>query len=93
MVLQWFLVGQTIGSNGFAMVFVLVTFAPGGFSMLALNHWSNDGIVTIHRYGLIHEILRFFFPLQESLISLAASWSQKCGIIRNVFLQISVYFY
>ena len=42
----------TIGLDGFAMVFGLATIGLDGFSMVA-NHWSNDGMVTIHRYGLI----------------------------------------
>ena len=37
MVLRWFLVTKTIGSNGFPMV---------------AYHWSDDGMVTIHRSGL-----------------------------------------
>ena len=41
----------TIGLDGFAMVFGLTTIGLNGFSMVA-NHWSNDGMVTIHRYGL-----------------------------------------
>ena len=41
----------TIGLDGFAMVFGLATIGLDGFSMVA-NHWSNDGMVTIHRYGL-----------------------------------------
>ena len=62
---QWFFSLATIGLNGFAMVFVsatigldgfamyfgLATIGLNGFSMVA-NHWSNDGMVTIHRYGL-----------------------------------------
>ena len=40
-----------IGHDGFAMVFGLATIGLNGFSMVA-NHWSNDGMVTIHRYGL-----------------------------------------
>ena len=64
---------ETIGTNGFSMVFGLSTIGPdvflvwqplgsmvfglatiglNGFSMVA-NHWSNDGVVTIHRYGLL----------------------------------------
>ena len=42
----------TIGLDGFAMVFGLATIGLNGFSMIA-NHWSNDGMVTIHRYGLV----------------------------------------
>ena len=42
----------TIGLDGFAMVFGLATIGLDGFSMVA-NHWSNDGMVTIHRYGLL----------------------------------------
>ena len=41
----------TIGLDGFAMVFGLATIGLDGFSMVA-NHWSNDGMVTIHRSGL-----------------------------------------
>ena len=48
---QWFFSLATIGLNGFAMVFVSATIGLDGFSMVA-NHWSNDGMVTIHRYGL-----------------------------------------
>ena len=48
---RWFFRLATIGIDGFAMVFGLVTIGLDGFSMVA-NHWSNDGMVTIHRYGL-----------------------------------------
>ena len=44
MILGWF-------GDGFAMVFGLATIGLDGFSMVA-NHWSNDGMVTIHRSGL-----------------------------------------
>ena len=48
----WFFLSlATIGLDGFAMVFGLATIGLDGFSMVA-NHWSNDGMVTIHRYGL-----------------------------------------
>ena len=49
---RWFFSLATIGLDGFAMVFGLATIGLNGFSMVA-NHWSNDGMVTIHRYGLI----------------------------------------
>ena len=48
---RWFFRLATIGLDGFAMVFGLVTIGLDGFSMVA-NHWSNDGMVMIHRYGL-----------------------------------------
>ena len=48
---RWFFRLATIGLNGFAMVFGLATIGLNGFSMVA-NHWSNDGMVTIHCYGL-----------------------------------------
>ena len=48
---RWFFRLATIGLDGFAMVFGLATIGLNGFSMVA-NHWSNDGMVTIHRYGL-----------------------------------------
>ena len=49
----------TIGLDGFAMVFGLATIGLDGFSMVA-NHWSNDGMVTIHRSGLPHTLcIRF----------------------------------
>ena len=64
---QWFLVWQTIGSDGFSMVLVWPTIGTNGFSMvfpletmvfqwfpMVANHWSNDGMVTIHRSGLFH---------------------------------------
>ena len=52
MVFQWFWVWQTIGTNGFSMVFSLETMVFQWFPMVA-NHWSNDGMVTIHRSGLV----------------------------------------
>ena len=52
---RWFFCLATIGLDGFAMVFGLATIGLNGFSMVA-NHWSNDGMVTIHRYGLVHGI-------------------------------------
>ena len=47
MVLLW----PTIGTNGFSMVFPLETMFFQWFPMVG-NHWSNDGMVMIHRYGL-----------------------------------------
>ena len=44
MVFQWFCSLATIGHDGFSMV-----------SMVA-NHWSDDGMVTIHRSGLLTDI-------------------------------------
>ena len=52
MVFQWFWVWQTIGTDGFSMVFSLETMVFQWFPMVA-NHWSNDGMVTIHRSGLV----------------------------------------
>ena len=52
MVFQWFWVWQTIGTDGFSMVFSLETMVFQWFPMVA-NHWSNDGMVTIHRRGLL----------------------------------------
>ena len=49
---RWFFSLATIGLDGFAMVFGLATIGLNGFSMVA-NHWSNDGMVTIHRSGLL----------------------------------------
>ena len=49
---RWFFRLATIGLDGFAMVFGLATTGLDGFSMVA-NHWSNDEMVTIHRYGLL----------------------------------------
>ena len=83
MVLRWFLVSKTIGSNGFPMVFGPKTIVSNCFSNgfwsknhwyqwffngfvvrqpldtmvfqwfpMVVNHWSDDGMVTIHRSGL-----------------------------------------
>ena len=66
MVLRWFLVSNTIGSNGFPMDFgpktitsnvfwstkPLVAMVFQWFPMVA-NHWSDDGMVMIHRSGLL----------------------------------------
>ena len=53
----------TIGLDGFAMVFGLATIGLDGFSMVA-NHWSNDGMVTIHCSGLVgfNSISAKFYP-------------------------------
>ena len=70
MVLQWFLVSKTIGSNSFPMVLGLKTIGTNGFCngfvvwqpldtmvfkwfSMVPNHWSDDGMVTIHRSGLV----------------------------------------
>jgi len=75
MVLRWFLVSNTIGSNGFPMDFGPKTITSNGFPMffwspkplvamvfqwfpLVANHWSDDGMVTIHCSGLIAFILK-----------------------------------
>ena len=53
---RWFFILVTIGLDGFAMDFGLASIGLNGFSMVA-DHWSNDGMVTIHRYGLNCRIL------------------------------------
>merc|ERR1712228_518676 len=69
MVFQWFWVWQTIGTDGFSMVFSLETMVFQWFPMVA-NHWSNDGMVTIHRRGLIASIgeTSFFFAEEFSFL-------------------------
>ena len=52
---RWSFSLATIGLDGFAMVFGLATIGLNGFSMVA-NHWSNDGMVTIHCYGLDNKL-------------------------------------
>ena len=51
MVLHWFLVWQPLVPMVFQWFCSPETIGPDGFPMVA-NHWSNDGMVTIHRYGL-----------------------------------------
>ena len=65
---RWFFSLATIGLDGFAMVFGLATIGLDGFSMVA-NHWSNDGMVTIHRYGLLIDIDIFRMALSISIFS------------------------
>ena len=57
----------TIGLDGFAMVFGLATIGLDGFSMVA-NHWSNDGMVTIHRSGLSHVLGIFIINIFNMII-------------------------
>ena len=47
--------------NGFAMVFGPATFGHDGFSMVSsgTDHWSNGGMVAIHRYGLMGNLITF----------------------------------
>ena len=42
---------KTIGTNDFSMVFPLERMVFQWFPMVA-NHWSDNGMVTIHRSGL-----------------------------------------
>ena len=63
---------QTIGTHGFAMVFGPATIDADGFEvrqpldtmvfqwfLMVANHWSNGGMVTIHRYGL--HVQQYFY--------------------------------
>ena len=65
----------TIGPNGFTMVFGPATIAPDVFQWFSMvtNHWSNDGMVKIHRYGL-----NLFFYLKPKLRN-PKSEHQTCG--------------
>ena len=63
---RWFFSLATIGLDGFAMVFGLATIGLDGFSMVA-NHWSNDGMVTIHRYGLIMKMTNDLFGDEDDI--------------------------
>ena len=63
----------TIGLDGFAMVFGLATIGLDGFSMVA-NHWSNDGMVTIHRYGL---------PCQDNSVQIL--WSSNRPSVQELW--------
>ena len=47
--MEWF--GTTIGFNGFSMVFESANHWFRWFSMV-VHHWSNDGMVTYHRWSL-----------------------------------------
>merc|ERR1719341_2676171 len=40
------------------MVFPLATMVFQWFSMVA-NHWSNNGMVTVHCYGLVSPLVHF----------------------------------
>ena len=51
MVFQWFFTVGPLVSMVFQWFFPLETMVFQWFPMVA-NHWSNDGMVTIHRYGL-----------------------------------------
>ena len=74
MVFQWFWVWQTIGTNGFSMVFSLETMVFQWFPMVA-NHWSNDGMVTIHRRGLSPTLPQMhFLPRSRDKIFYPKKW-------------------
>ena len=59
MVLQWFLVRQPLVPMVFQWFCSPATIGPDGFQWFPMvaNHWSNDGMVTIHRYGLVTKVL------------------------------------
>ena len=59
MVFQWFGSLATIGHDGFSMV-----------SMVA-NHWSDDGMVTIHRSGLAKVLIWTMAAWPASTLQLA----------------------
>ena len=77
------------------MVFGLATIGLNGFSMVA-NHWSNDGMVTIHRYGLVpielapgYQSPREAYPNRngpegKSHPTVVSSWQEAFGSTRAV---------
>ena len=71
---RWFFRLATIGLDGFAMVFGLVTIGLDGFSMVA-NHWSNDGMVTIHRYGLVSKVKQ---KMSDQMLNNLVECSTRC---------------
>ena len=71
----------TIGLDGFAMVFGLATIGLDGFSMVA-NHWSNDGMVTIHRSGLPKSTMsttKFHLKIIFDVVFLDDPWQNLVG--------------
>ena len=95
---------ETIGTNGFSMVFGLSTIGPDVFlvwqplgsmvlqwflvwqpldSMVA-NHWSNDGMVTIHRNGLISDDCPVCKHKQDLFASQSVFEAQKAVTSSNV---------
>ena len=58
MVFQWFLVQCQWVFNGFVVRQPLEAMVFQWFPMVG-NHWSNDGMVTIHRCGLLNGNLNF----------------------------------
>ena len=85
---RWFFSLATIGLDGFAMVFGLATIGLNGFSMVA-NHWSNDGMVTIHRYGLEGSVCKKtrIFSEQNSwfLLATLCFWSLGFTFLFRIF--------
>ena len=78
MVLQWFLVQQPLLPMVFQWFCSPATIAPDGFQWFSMvaNHWSNDGMVTIHCYGL----LKTFKDLSAPEQTCAAIWSLGANI-------------
>ena len=59
------------------MDFGLVTIGLDGFSMVA-NHWSNDGMVTIHRSGLLlYHKLKFTHYFQDKEEGISSEMASK----------------
>ena len=120
MVLRWFLVSKTIGSNGFPMVFGPKTIVSNCFSNgfwsknhwyqwffngfvvrqpldtmvfqwfpMVANHWSDDGMATIHRSGS-GKMSSYIFHCRPSAIStnpLTAVTENHCGFDKFPALQ------
>ena len=70
---------KTIVFNGFAMVFGPATFGHDGFSMVSsgTDHWSNDGMVAIHRYGLMGNLITFMDKDTKRLKENRIKFNQK----------------
>ena len=59
--------GATIENDGFSMVLGQPTIGNDGFSMVG-HHWSNDGMVTYHRWSLSGVLLQAGAEVSEGSV-------------------------
>ena len=83
MVLRWFLVRQTIGTNGFAMFFGLATIGTNGFSMILA--FSADkvalrvaaDVVGVRFRSRLHLWVSVIHVCYDDIFGEAEEWAEK----------------
>ena len=75
----------TIDADVFEVWQPLDTIVFQWFPMVA-NHWSNDGMGTIHRYGLLTVKYTFFYAFHKLKYLLELFFAHKYGAFNLVII-------